>query len=198
MLRVIKDLIRQAFLYYPTQPHHHQPVSQKTGYSQIMGNNNHGEFQVGDEIPQDIQESSLHGYVQTAGRLIHEDQTGLGDEISCDLEALLHPPGEGGRGIVNTVDIDLHPLEPMPGLLTNLSIVAHSVRHEPFSNVSACRDMHSETVSGVLVNNAHLFSHDLSDLGDRRLVEIKQANEAPIPDGPFRGLQSTGDAIEER
>jgi hypothetical protein len=82
---IVEHLIGQSTLDNATALHDHDPVRQQARYSKIMGYHNGGEVQFADEVAQEVEQPCLHGDIETAGRLIHEYQARLGDEVARDL-----------------------------------------------------------------------------------------------------------------
>ena len=60
-----------------------------------------GEAELGDEAAQQVEQARLHRDVEAAGRLVHEDEPRLGDEVARDLQALAHAAGIGARRVVD-------------------------------------------------------------------------------------------------
>ena len=99
-LRVVEHPVGQAALDHLALLHHQNPVRQQTRDGEIVRDQHDREPHVGDEAAQQIEQPRLDRDVEAAGRLVHEDQAGRGDEIARDLQALPHAAGIGRRRIV--------------------------------------------------------------------------------------------------
>jgi hypothetical protein len=60
-----------------------------------------------------VEQPRLHRDIETAGRLVHEDEPRPGDEIARDLQPLAHAARKGARLVVDPVFIDFDPAEPV-------------------------------------------------------------------------------------
>ena len=56
-----------------------------------MGHEHDRELEIGGEPAQEIKQPRLNRYVEAAGGLVHEHQSGLGHEVARNLQALTHP-----------------------------------------------------------------------------------------------------------
>ena len=79
--------------------------------------------ELGHQAAQQIEESGLDRDVEAAGRLVHEDQPRPGDEVTGDLQPLLHAAGEGLGQIVDPIGRDLDVAEPLERGGTDLPVV---------------------------------------------------------------------------
>ncbi len=68
-----------------------------------------------DEVAEKVEEPRLHADLKAAGHLVHEDQARSGDEVSRNLQPLLHLPEKARRSVVDAVlrDLLLWPASPV-------------------------------------------------------------------------------------
>lgn len=81
-----------------------------------MGDDQHGAAVVG-EAAQQLHDVAVHARVEAGGRLVEEDQGGLGQQLQGDRDALALAAGEGGD-LLLLVDVELQLAEDLvdPGL----------------------------------------------------------------------------------
>ncbi|MNI99862.1 hypothetical protein D3C73_1590540 [compost metagenome] len=65
--------------------HHHHPVGEQAGDGKVVGDDDCRKTQIVDEAADEIEQACLNRHIETAGRLIHEDEPRAGDEIAGNL-----------------------------------------------------------------------------------------------------------------
>jgi hypothetical protein len=156
--RVVEDLIGQARLDHAARFHHHQPVRQKPHNGEVVGDDDRRQAHVADETAQQVKKAGLDRHVKAAGGFVHKDKTGPGNEVAGDLQALLHPAGEGCGAVINAFCVDLDSFQPVGRPATDIAIVAFAHRHHALAHVAARAHAHPQSVSGVLVDEGPVGS----------------------------------------
>ncbi len=108
VMRIVQHPVGQARLHDAPALHHDHALRQEARDGEVVGDENDGQAEIGDEGAQEIEHARLDGDIETAGRLVHEDQPRPGDEVARDLQALAHAAREGDRLIVDPLGGDLH------------------------------------------------------------------------------------------
>ena len=89
-----KDALGIAFLHDPAHVQDRNPVAGFCNQSEIMGDEQHGQGTLALELQQEFQDLSLNGDIERRGRLVGDDQVGLGRERHRQHDPLLHAAGE--------------------------------------------------------------------------------------------------------
>ena len=164
-----------------------------------MGDDDDRHLQVGDEPAEQIEEAGLHGDIEAAGRLIHEDEARTGDQVPGDLQTLAHAAGEAAGILVDAVGCNLDPFEPRQRRLTDATVVPVTHRHQALTDIGAGGDRHAEPVSRVLVDEAPVGAHQEPALGFGQPEEIAEFAVAhAVADRTGRGTEARGEAVEQR
>ena len=199
MLRIVEHLVGESLLHDRTALHHHQPVRQQPRDAEIVGHQHDRQVQPFDKAAQQVEEAGLHRDVEAAGRLVHEDQPRIADEVARDLQALAHAAGVGAGTVVEAVDVDLDPRHPVGGLAADLAVVASAHRHQPLADVGAGADAHAQSFAGILVHEAPFGPRQQPAAGLREAVHVHSAGGPRlVGDGAALGLEAAVQAIEQR
>ena len=107
VLRIVEHLVRQPGLDHFATLHDHQPMRKQARDADIVRHDQHRQMQCGRQRAQQIEQARLHRDVETGCRLVHEDEAWTGDEITRDLQTLLHAAGKSRWRIIDARRIDL-------------------------------------------------------------------------------------------
>ena len=79
MMGIVQHLVRQPGFNYPAPLHDHQPMPQKARNGKIVGDDDGGNVEFGNQPAQEIQQARLNRNIKTARRFIHEHEARFGD-----------------------------------------------------------------------------------------------------------------------
>ena len=147
-------------------------MRQQARHGEIVRHDDRREPEVGDEPAQQIEQPRLHRNVEPAGRLVHEDEPRIGDQVARDLQALAHAAGEGARLIVDAVLGDLDAPQPLDRGRADAAVVPVADRHHALADIGAGGDGHAQPVGRVLVHEAPVGPHQEAALGLAEVVEV--------------------------
>ena len=100
-----------------------------------MGDDHHRQVQLAHQAAQQVEQARLHRHIEAASRLVHKDQPWAGDQVTGDLQALLHAAREGARQIVDAQRVDFHLLQPVDTGRAQFAVVAHALGHQPLADI---------------------------------------------------------------
>ncbi len=138
-----------------------------------MGDDDHGQIQFAHQPAQQIEQAGLHRYVEPAGGFVHEHQSGAGDQIAGDLQALLHAAGKSPRQVVDALRIDLHLGQPVQRGTAQLLIIAYPLRHQTLADIGAGRHAHAQTIARILFDKAPLGAQQRAPLRLTGAVQVE-------------------------
>ncbi|ENN84500.1 hypothetical protein RHSP_72583 [Rhizobium freirei PRF 81] len=197
--RIVEHTVGETMLDHLSVLHHHHAVRQEAGNGEVVRDDDRRKAEIVDEAANEVEQAGLHGNVETAGRLVHEDKAGAGHQIAGDLQALAHAAGEGARLIVDAVGVDFHPLQPVDGRVADVAVVAVADRHQPLADIGAGRNRHAQAVGRVLMHEAPVGPHQEPALGLVHAEEVTIGLVAHmIFDAACRRQQSRRNAVEQR
>ena len=140
---LVEHPVGQALLDDEAVLHHHHAVRQKPGNREVVRDDDRRKAEVLHEATQQVEQTCLHRDVEAAGRLVHEDEARGRHQIARDLQALAHAAGKGARLVVDAVETDLDPAEPVARRLADPAIVPVTDRHQALADIGAGRDRHA-------------------------------------------------------
>jgi hypothetical protein len=157
--RIVEHPVGQAGLDHLAVLHHHHAVRQQPRDREVVRDDDDGQAEIVDEAAQQVEQARLHRDIETAGRLVHEDEPRPGDEIARDLQPLAHAAGKGARLIVYAVNTDFDPAEPVGRGFADIAVMALADGHQPLADIGARGYAHPQPVGGILVHEAPVGAH---------------------------------------
>src|SRR4051794_11159812 len=108
--------------------HHADRVAQVGDHPEVVGHQDHGQAALAAQLPEQFQHFGLHSHVQCGGRLVGDDDAGLGGHRPADENPLGHAAGY----LVGVITHDQFRVpDPYPGEQIDNFLVCVLFRHRP-------------------------------------------------------------------
>jgi hypothetical protein len=164
MLRVFHDLVRQTRFDNAAVAHNHCPLAEQADHSEVVGNDDHGEVKFMLQSPDEIENLCLDGQVEAGGDFIEEEDLRIVGQGLGDLDPLLHAAAEIPWRFVHPADGDFRLVKESRRPAPDLRDIPPAGGQELLGDIAAGADVHPETGMGILINDAHVPTTELSFL----------------------------------
>ena len=113
----VDDLLDGPALDEPAGLHHVDAVAHEAGDAEVVGDEEDGDAGALLDLQEQVEDAGLHGDVEGGGRLVGDDEAGLGRQRHRDEHALEHAAGELVRVLLQPAlgHAEVHLLEQVQG-----------------------------------------------------------------------------------
>jgi hypothetical protein len=198
VLRIVEHLVGQPGLDHLAVAHHHQPVGQQAGDGEVVGDDDRGQAQVGDQPAQQVEQPRLHRDVEPAGGLVHEHQAGPVTRLRAICRRCCMPPEKvlRGRSSMRAASISTRPASRR---CRGSAVVARADRHQPLADIGAGADVHAQAVARVLVDEAPVGAHQQRAAPARQRTDVGPGRRpACVLDAAAGRASEADEAVEQR
>src|SRR5262249_11695701 len=118
------------------------------------------------------------------------------DEVTRDLQALLHSARENTRTVINPAGVDFDLCQPILSGFAQLTIMAGAQRPEPPPHNPARTDIQTHALAPALMDKGQVAPHEKTPRGLGKRVNIRSvARIGPVSDCSLIGRQPAREAM---